>query len=132
MLYLCSTHFLKNIIDDIDRLLLKHDPKKSKTIKKAFVITFTILQNSLNIEEFCEALKSMKIIFTSYSVNDELLKHQKIIQDKSKTRNIDFLKDITVEKETEAIEENEKNFFIENKKVNFVKDSPFTFFLMNF
>ena len=53
-------------------------------------------------------------------MSDELLKHQKIIQDKSKTRNIDFLKDITVEKETEAIEENEKNFFIENKKVNFV------------
>lgn len=124
MICLCSTHFLKNVIDETDRILHKEDTNRSKRIKRAFVVSFTLLQNSVSIDEFIENLMSIQIIFTSKMCSSEVVKHQSKIQRNSKIRNIDWLKNFPFQSKVD--ESNKKIFFSEVNSVNYSKDSPFT------
>jgi hypothetical protein len=62
--YICSTHFLKLMIKKARKVKKYECNKKNEKIRKAFVFTFTILQNSATIEEFKTNLKHAFNIFT--------------------------------------------------------------------
>ncbi len=72
-LYLCATHFLKNIIIKTNEILKLKKTYKAfdqetsikVKIKELFISNFTLLQNSVNITDFNNSLRDLYYIFSS-------------------------------------------------------------------
>ncbi len=72
-LYLCATHFLKNIIIKTNEILKLKKTYKAfdqetsikVKIKELFISYFTLLQNSVNITDFNNSLRDLYYIFSS-------------------------------------------------------------------
>ena len=63
IIYLCSTHILKNIIKDTNEVLKKMEPFFRSFLKQRFVQSFILLQNCVSIDEFIEILKCIRNVF---------------------------------------------------------------------
>ena len=70
-LFLCSTHILKNIIKDYAKIEKKFKYSKTKkyNIKITFIQAFTLLQNSLSLNQFVKNLREIYFIFNSKELN---------------------------------------------------------------
>ncbi|CAF0878791.1 unnamed protein product [Brachionus calyciflorus] len=128
LIYLCSTHFLKNIIDETDRIIKKNSIEDGYLIRKRFIKSFILLQNCNDFEIFCKLLLSIKNVFMSKQKDQNYLigiAHLTLAQ---KELDFDFFKNLTFpeKKEHQDTEEIPKIFFVENRNINLVKDSPFT------
>jgi hypothetical protein len=60
---LCSVHFLKLIITKARKIKPFKDEGKDKKLQNDFIFAFTLLQNSINIDEFSEYFKHIFNIF---------------------------------------------------------------------
>lgn len=128
-IYLCSTHFLKNVIDDMGDK--KNSRKKlGAKVKTCFIFCFTLLQNSSTIAQFNDILTHFNNIFTQPKVNDSLIKSLIKIQFEIKTRNVNWLKSAYQYKERLYLNKGKdlrKEIIFENDfSENYKKDSPFT------
>ena len=74
MIYLCSTHFLHNIIKKVKAV--SNDAK----IRKILVYSFSLLQNAKNIKEFEFYLENVFIIFKSKKKNSQYLNSFNLIK----------------------------------------------------
>lgn len=138
MIYLCSTHFLKNIQIDTKNALKNVGSEKAKKFYNLFIGAFCVLQNSICINVFNQILKSLKIVFTS-KIKNELFEINYLIVRAFILNNSVEIVDHSCSncKTMEKIKENDekKIIFIENNDVSYVKDSPFTKYfndLLNF
>ena len=130
---ICQTHIFKavvqktNICIDKKRLSEKNYDKQNK-IKKLFLFSFTILQNSTSINEFNEVLKDLYKIFCLKNYSEEINSCVTKIQQLVMKRNFDLFKIIDVESLSKIKnDESEMNIYINlNSKCNSIKQSsPF-------
>ncbi|CAF0860915.1 unnamed protein product [Brachionus calyciflorus] len=88
--YLCSTHFLKNKIDETDRVLKKKDSNETLLVRKRFIKSFILLQNCETLESFCKLLLCIRNIFMNEEMNENYLKSIAYLT--AAQKEIDFLK----------------------------------------
>lgn len=62
---LCSTHFLKMVINKIRPLKTSLDNLTDRKIKNSFIYSFTLLQNSTSLEEFNSYILNIYVMFLS-------------------------------------------------------------------
>lgn len=127
-LYLCSTHFLKNVIDDFEK---KYSKKKLQTVvKTCFIFCFTLLQNSTTITAFNDIFLHFFNIFNQPKFNQSLLNSLSKIEFEIKTRNVNWLKSSFQYKKRSYLEKGEdlrKDIvFLNDFSDNYKRDSPFT------
>lgn len=75
-IYICATHFLKSAIRKVDYTLqinVKVSDKIKIKIRKTFILSFTLLQNASNLEEFEKHFIDILIIFNSEKQNTTFL-----------------------------------------------------------
>ena len=127
-LYLCSTHFLKNVIDDFDKNYSKK--KLQPIVKTCFIFCFTLLQNSTSISTFNDILLNVYNIFNQPKFNQSLMNSLAKIQFEIKTRNVNWLKSAFQFKERCFVEKKEdvrrEIIFLNDFSDNYKRDSPFT------
>ena len=127
-LYLCSTHFLKNVIDDFDKNYSKK--KLQQIVKTNFIFCFTLLQNSTSISAFNDILLNFYNIFNQPKFNQSLMNSLAKIQFKIKTRNVNWLKSAFQFKDRCYVEKGEdvrkEIVFLNDFSDNYKRDSPFT------
>ena len=126
VIYLCSTHFLKNIIDETERVLKYHDPVQRGIIKRKFIKAFLLLQNSICLDEFGIILKSIKCVFTSKLKDKNYIESLARLEIFYSSMNADWIKTNTLYLKPESSRNHTKIFFVENRYINFTRDSPFT------
>ncbi|CAF0900466.1 unnamed protein product [Brachionus calyciflorus] len=107
-IYLCSTHFLKNVIDDFDTRTKRM--KISKKVRHCFIICFTLLQNSKTINEFNDNLWHFYTIFSEKYLSDKCMVSLLKMEININIRNVSWIKDL----------------FQDNERNNYIRDSPFT------
>ena len=102
--YLCASHFLKNIISQANELLsLKKQYKKLDEetlikikVKEIFIYSFTLLQNSVNIEDFNNILCDMYYVLsskakdTNFQQSFERISHRIYLRDNSVLFDLSF------------------------------------------
>lgn len=119
-IFLCSTHFLKIIINKV---------KKAKTsidiqISKDFIVCFSLLQNSKLLKQFEDLLVDLLYIFTSKFLNEEIIERLNRVKQKIKDRDSDIkyeqIKEFNDEK-TEIV-----SYFTNDHVESLIKNSPFT------
>ncbi|CAF0843751.1 unnamed protein product [Brachionus calyciflorus] len=136
-IYLCATHFLKNVIDKVEEKLKNKSKKKfSEKIKPGYIFCFSVLQNSITFEEFKKHLEDFFNIFSQPKVNQSLMKSLIRMQISISTRKTDWLKDCFQFEERKFLmetdskkqkEKSKKNvIFTEDVSDNYRRDSPFT------
>lgn len=132
MIYLCSTHLMKNIQDDTKKALKYVDDDLSKKIYNLFINSFCILQNSICLDVFNLILKCIKVVFTTKTNSEEFLKYYATLKAYLINNTIEFVNHtcinckITKVKDSESQKNEKKYIFIENVDVSYTKDSPFT------
>ncbi|RNA22179.1 hypothetical protein BpHYR1_043057 [Brachionus plicatilis] len=129
IIYLCSTHFLKNIQDDSRNALKIMNGEKAKKIYYLFIGAFCLLQNSICLNVFNNILKCMKIVFTSKYRNERFQVNYITLKTFVLNNWVEIVDQSCNNcRKTKITEDNdEKKFvFIENKEVSYVKVSPFT------
>ncbi|CAF1077539.1 unnamed protein product [Brachionus calyciflorus] len=133
LIYLCSTHFLKNIIDESDKVIRKNASEDGYQIRKRFIKSFILLQNCDDFEKFCKLLISIKNVFLNKKKDQKYLLAIANLTLAQKELDFDFLKNMNFppKKENNDAEEIPKIFFVENKNINYVNDSPFTEYFKN-
>jgi hypothetical protein len=62
-IYLCSTHFLKSIIKKAKAVKINKNPLISQRVLKAFIYSFSLLQNCMTLDEFETILFNFYILF---------------------------------------------------------------------
>ena len=132
LVYLCSTHFLKNVKDEGEIVLRFSDKDLSAEILNLFVKAFCILQNSVCLDTFLNILNSLKIVFTSKTKSIGFLNSYANLIMFTNQINLEMFSHIcdsckNIGNDDEFYEK-KSFFFIDNKNVSFVKDSPFTDF----
>ncbi|CAF1007477.1 unnamed protein product [Brachionus calyciflorus] len=126
VIYLCSTHFLKNMIDETERVLKYHDPVQRGNIKRKFIKAFLLLQNSICLDEFGIILKSIKCVFTSKLKDKNYIESLARLEIFYSSMNANWIKTNTLYLKPESSRNHSKIFFVENRYINFTRDSPFT------
>ncbi|CAF0989827.1 unnamed protein product, partial [Brachionus calyciflorus] len=126
VIYLCSTHFLKNIIEETDRVLKNHDPDLRVVIKYKFLKAFILLQNTVCFDEFSIILKSIKAIFTRKLKDKIYIESLARLEIFYSSLNTDWIKNNISPLKSESSPNKTKYFFVENRYINFAKDSQFT------
>ena len=133
MIYLCSTHFLKNIQDDTKKALKYIDDDKAKKLSNFFIGCFGLLQNSMCLDVFCHLLRSIKIVFSSKYENNLFVKNYATLKAYLLNNTIEIINHTCAnckvpKKGSNEYEKNKakKFIFIENQNVSYVKDSQFT------
>lgn len=128
IIYLCSTHILKNVIDETDKIL-KNNTEVSNFLKKTFINAFCILINCVCFETFCEVLKCIQSVFCSKNKTKSLVDNVAKLDCLFLKRNVDWLRSIS--EQSLATSGNKHIFFAENNNINLTNDSPFTSFFEN-
>ncbi|CAF0933384.1 unnamed protein product, partial [Brachionus calyciflorus] len=127
-IYLCSTHFLKNVIDDFDYRTSRI--KISSKVRHCFIICFTMLQNSETINEFNENLFHFITIFSQKYLSHICMVSLLKLQINVKTRDVSWLKDSCQFDERKFLDKDEdmrKEIIFRNDfSDNYIRDSPFT------
>lgn len=127
-IFLCSTHFLKNVIDDFDTRTKRM--KISKKVRYCFIICFTLLQNSKTINEFNDNLLHFYTIFSEKYLSDKCMVSLLKMEINIKIRNVSWIKDLFQDNESNVLFKNEdlrKEIIFQNDfSNNYMRDSPFT------
>lgn len=130
--YLCSTHLFKNVIEESEKILKPFNSAISKHVKKTFLNAFSLLQNSISIEEFSDILKCIHILFTTKYKTQEVLESIAKLDCLLLLRNVEWLRSVSIKNSDENQRDNDKEiFFIENVDTNLIRDSPFSSFFEN-
>ncbi|CAF0935921.1 unnamed protein product [Brachionus calyciflorus] len=129
MIYLCSTHFLKNVNYDAKKELKYKNDENSNDALKLFLDAFYLLQNSVCINQFIKILNCTRVILTSKSKNNHYLKNYALLSSYFLTKDIEMFSHVcsSCKNFQESIEKKEI-FFVDNTNVSYVKDSPYTEF----
>ena len=130
--YLCASHFLKNMISLANELLnLKKKYKKLDEetlvkikIKELFIYSFTILQNSVYIEDFNNYLCDIYFIFSSKTKDMHFQQSFERISNKIYLRDNSVLFDLSKDDE-ETKYTNEFKFISRDVKAKIKEKSPF-------
>ena len=85
--YICATHFLKTIIKKVK----KFQDKKKNILFKMFVYSFTLIQNSVNIDLMIAYLKAVHNVFCNPYLDVTVVYSINIIKDELKTRGLNTL-----------------------------------------
>ncbi|CAF1118874.1 unnamed protein product, partial [Brachionus calyciflorus] len=134
IIYLCSTHFLKNIIEETNEQLKNIEEQQRGIIKGTFIKGFVLLQNCICFKEFCIILKFLKEVFSRKNKDEIFAENIARLEFFNSSINVDWLKIITSSPKEKASSEDSNNFnfyFVENRYINLVRDSPFTKFFDN-
>jgi hypothetical protein len=117
-LCLCAAHFLKMVIRKLK------NQKCGDSTKKCFTFCFTLLQNSLTLEEFENHLKDVYIVFNSKKRNNLLVESSLRLKKALLFRNISKLSDLTNIKDvSDPVHVSRKN---DKFKLSLASESPFT------
>ena len=129
-LFLCHTHFFKNIIRKTNKVIKDKRPKNSRLIKTVFQYTFTLLQNSVTLDEFTGYLELCFIIFSSVTCPEDSIHQVNTLIDK---RNLKILSEIhdpqILNLETEKNKENSDYYgtYLDNSDgLSIVEKSSYT------
>ena len=105
-LFLCHTHFFKNVVRKADQIL-KDKKMKNGLIKSLFLFCFTLLQNSETLQDFTHNLELCYKIFCS---NHGCINYIEAVNNLVNKRNLNILCDIhdpsILKLETEKDKEN--------------------------
>lgn len=129
-IYICATHFLKNIIDDVDDIKITKE-KIPEKVRAAFIYCFSMLQNSTTIEEFNKNLLDTINIFCQPNFNQSLLKSLVRMNIEISIRNIDWLCQLFKNFDRRFLispSDEKELLFSNNFSNNYIKDSPFTLY----
>ncbi len=138
--YLCASHFLKNIISQTNVLLnlkkryskLDRSAVNNLKIKQFFVCAFTLLQNSINIQDFNDTLADIFIIFNSITRSASFIQSFDRITNKIYIRDNSVLFDLSKEDEDNLKNINEFKIISREVKADIKKNSPFNKYYENF
>ena len=83
-LYLCSTHFLKNILKKTKRIV----KDSNYQFKNDFIFMFSLLQNSLSIKEFNAYLLNIYNVFKNKIYDDSVRYSLEILRSHIKDRDL--------------------------------------------
>ena len=138
--YLCASHYLKNIIQHTnDALNLKKKYKKiddqtllRMKIKELFIYSFTLLQNSVNIEDFNNDLSDIYFIFKSKTKNKHFHQSFERITKRLYLRDNSVMFDLS--KDDEEIQKNIDEFKLISRdvKIGVKENSPFNKYFEKF
>ncbi len=84
-LYLCSTHFLHNIIKKAKRVTVE------KNVKKAFIFSVSLIQNSTSISQIKNYLINIHYMFNSAIIDKKCLYAIKTVRDSIRQRGLSSL-----------------------------------------
>lgn len=73
-LFLCHTHLFKNIIRKTNKIISEKKSKNSMAIKSLFQFCFTLLQNSISMDEFENLLLKCFLLFCSHLNTEPLVR----------------------------------------------------------
>ena len=90
--HLCSVHFLKLIITKVGKIKPNQDEEKDKQLQNDFIFAFTLLQNSVKIEEFSETFKHVSNIFNLKFSSAEYNDSMETIKQQLLDRNLTVIK----------------------------------------
>jgi len=85
---LCSVHFFKNVVKKTKLKLKNSKNEKKLEIQKIFLFAFTLLLNSVSIEEFENHLSNIFCVFISFKMNQAVLYSLKSLQDDVKSKKL--------------------------------------------
>ncbi|CAF0907232.1 unnamed protein product [Brachionus calyciflorus] len=125
VIYLCSTHFLKNIIKQVN---------KTKTIekaKKALIFSFTLLQNSTTLQQIEDYLINIFTMFNSRYLDDITLFSIGIIKDEILFRRLEktnIISPLSENKNSNEIKTviDKRNIKLMETEETLVRSSPFS------
>ena len=131
-IYICSTHFLKIIIDDLDDINITKG-KITDKMRAAFIFCFTMLQNSSSIEEFNQNLEDMVTIFCQPKLSQLLLRSLVRMNIEISIRNYDWLNQLFKKFDRKFLITSKESriediYFPNDMSKNYILDSPFTKF----
>ena len=114
IIYICAAHFLKLIVKEIKKIKKYNLKKHNNILRKYSTFAFSILQNSITIEEFNENIKHAYNIFNlkykcAQSLNSFEFLKKKIIEK-------DFFSDFQIREVNSFLNEERKG----KRKVNFL------------
>lgn len=134
-IYICSTHFLKIIIKDIKKLKIKLDNR----VKKTFIFSFTLLQNTTSLEEFESHLINIFNIFCQKKTSDCVLISLKKLRESIIRRKLNCIENLlSIDDENKRVNDIFKNklqfdeTFLSKTERNKIKTaSPFGWYFEN-
>lgn len=134
MIYLCSTHFLKNVIEKVNREMQKQPTDINFEIRKRFIKAFIMLQTCNSLQTFCECLNNIKNVFARKFRDEDYVKSLAALTKDQLEFDIESLIKIEIfEKKQDQTEEKTRQlFFIKNDVVNFYRESPYTDYFESF
>jgi hypothetical protein len=106
---LCSVHFLKLIITKVRKIKPFADEEKNKKIQNDFIFAFTLLQNSINIEEFTVNFINVYNIFNLKYASTDYDDSTKIIKQQLLDRNLTVIKYNEIQNNSDVRELKKKN-----------------------
>ena len=107
--YICSTHFLKIFLKNSKKIKIDDE------VKKMFIFMFTLILNSLTIEQIENYLMNIYNIFKSYYWDETVAYSIKILSKEIKERNIETIEQRTPD---ERNRDNEFDYFLDNTDGN--------------
>ena len=110
VVYLCSTHYLKNIIKEID-------DNVTTAVRKSFIFSFTLLQHSTELSEFVDHLDQIYYLFNQPFQNKDTLLARKTLAESVSMREITNISPISNEQQQQSRNrESEDCFLASNEK----------------
>ena len=85
--YICAVHFLKTIIKKVK----KYKDDKKNILFKMFVYAFTLIQNSIKVDQMIAYLKNVHNIFCNRFLDQTVIYSISIIRDELKVRGLNQL-----------------------------------------
>lgn len=132
--YLCSTHFLKNIVKKVKSVTVF-----SNHVRKTFIFMFTLIQNSINIKQIDNYLKHIHNVFTNPYLDSSVYESLQFLAQEIKIRhlstlNIDELPSPQQRERDESFEKlvQQTNIYLSvDYEENIKKNSPFKHYYDN-
>ena len=114
--YLCSTHFLKNIIKQTKSI------NANENVKKGFIFMFTLLQNSVTYKQFDSYLMNIHNIFNNQYLDESVFLSLKFLLNELRVRNLSSTKADDVESPDQKIRNFEFDKFLKESNVYMKQD----------
>ena len=120
-IYICSTHFLKTVIKDVK------STNATEKQKKAFIFSFSLLQNSTSLKDFDETLKNILNVFFRDYIDQFFLNSLEAIRSGCLNRNIVKIDNDEEPKSQRNAYKDAENFIFEAGEIfgSLKKNSPF-------
>ena len=115
---LCSVHFFKNVVRKTKALMIKSKNSYiNSKIKKIFLFSFTLLLNSVNIDEFLKHYRAIYYLFGSTKWNGSVIYSYQTLKDDCKIKKLHEtdITGYTTREELDNLEE--KSEIYENEEI---------------